>query len=283
MILQLISFFSIAMNENEQLPVFDHSQYNVIVFDEIYFNALHIYRKIQKFIANHKHEKIIIATGDINQLPTIQPLSNVKPFEEYANECIMQIFPYEIFLTECKRLASEQDRVKLTNIKRDIFIHKLPFKTIAEKYFAYTDKVELCDNNIAYFNNTCKTISRAIRQQLNKSAEYEINDEVICKEYTKVKNQVFNVNFRYRIIDIQADSIFLQNIKTLEIQTIYLNYLRNRFIYSYCFTCHSTQGCSVDGDIVIYDWNQPCVSREWFYVAITRGRDLNKIKFYKYE
>ena len=59
--------------------------------------------------------------------------------------------------------------------------------------------------------------------------------------------------------------------------------LRKHFIYAYCYTCHSKQGCSVDGDIVIYDWNKWYCEREWFFTAITRAKDFNRIKFFKYD
>ena len=42
------------------------------------------------------------------------------------------MFKNEIFLKECKRLKSEEDKLKLKNIKDDIFINKLPYKIIIE-------------------------------------------------------------------------------------------------------------------------------------------------------
>ena len=74
-------FFSIAIEEGETLPAFDHSAYDVICFDEIYFNPYRILARIGKFIEENKHNKIIIATGDTNQLPTIEPLSNTRPLK----------------------------------------------------------------------------------------------------------------------------------------------------------------------------------------------------------
>ena len=49
-------------------------------------------------------------------------------------------------------------------------------------------------------------------------------------------------------------------------------------------TCHSAQGSSIDGDITIFDWNHFDIRyyREWIWTAITRCRDLNKVKFFKY-
>ena len=47
-------------------------------------------------------DKIILATGDVDQLECTDIISNVKKYEEYINNCINWVFPYEIFLKENK-------------------------------------------------------------------------------------------------------------------------------------------------------------------------------------
>ena len=184
-------------------------------------------------------------------------------------------------LYECKRLKTEEDRQKLRDVKRLIF-EGTPFREIIDAYFKWTDKIEMYDNNIAYTNNTCKMVSSKIREMKNISEEYVINGEVICRKYIKTKGKKFNVNFRFRIVNIVGDIVVLQNVATGEKQNIELKLLRKHFIYAYCYTAHSKQGCSVDGDIVIYDWNEWYVSKNWFFTALTRATDFNKIKFFKY-
>ena len=159
---------------------------------------------------------------------------------------------------------------------------KAPFREIIDAYFKWTDKIEMYDNNIAYTNNTCKMVSSKIREMKNITEEYVINEEVICRKYIKTKGKKFNVNFRFRIANIVGDIVVLQNVATGEKQNIELKLLRKHFIYAYCYTAHSKQGCSVDGDIVIYDWNEWYVSKNWFFTALTRATDFNKIKFFKY-
>ena len=117
---------------------------------------------------------------------------------------------------------------------------------------------------------------------LKKEAEYEIDDVVICKEYFNMNGFTFNVNFRFKIICVDNRNIRLQNIKTMETQTVSIDVLRDKFIYSYCYTAHSCQGCSIDDNVIIYDWTNEHATKEWFYVACTRARDLNKVRFYRY-
>ena len=115
----------------------------------------------------------------------------------------------------------------------------------------------------------------------NITEEYVIGEEVICRKYIKNKGTKFNVNFKFRISNIVGNIVVLQNVATNEKQNIELKVLRKHFIYAYCYTAHSKQGCSVDGDIVIYDWNEWYVSKNWFFTALTRSTDLNRVKFFR--
>ena len=52
------------------------------------------------------------------------------------------------------------------------------------------------------------------------------------------------------------------------------------FRLSYCNTCHSEQGCSIDEDITILDSNTPYIDKYWIYTAITRARSLDKVTIF---
>ena len=59
--------------------------------------------------------------------------------------------------------------------------------------------------------------------------------------------------------------------------------VRQNFIYNNCQTCHSLQGSSINEKITIFDWNfEPCVTRKWLWVAITRATYLDNVAFYEY-
>lgn len=237
---------------------------------------------IWDFVRNNPN-KIIVATGDTKQLKNPESLSNVFKFEEYANHCIDLIFENSIMLYECKRLKTEEDKLKLKDVKHLIFKTNTHYKEIIDKYFRWTSEIELCENNIAYTNRTCKEVSKKIREMKHIKDEFIVGEDVICRKYLKYNGKKFNVNFKFQIVNISGDDIMLQNVSTDEKLKIVRWMLRKHFIYAYCYTCHSKQGCSVDGDIVIYDWNKWYCEREWFFTAITRAKDFNKIKFFKYD
>ena len=154
---------------------------------------------------------------------------------------------------------------------------------VVDKHLGWSDGSEICDNNIAYTNKTCREVSSRIRKMKNIEDEYIVGEEVICRKYLKHNGKKFNVNFKFKIIHIEGDNFVLQNVATEQKLKIVRWLLRKHFIYAYCYTAHSKQGCSVDSDIVIYDWSKWYCCSNWFWVAITRCRDLNRVKFYKYD
>ena len=90
---------------------------------------------------------------------------------------------------------------------------------------------------------------------------------MICREYRKTKTYKLNVNFRYEIINISDPWITIANIKTREEITLHIGILRSHFIFAFCYTCHSVQGCSIDDDVTIFDWNHHLITREWLWTG----------------
>ena len=80
-----------------------------------------------------------------------------------------------------------------------------------------------------------------------------MGERLICREYTKVENKVFNVNFEYEIVAVCHDYLMLKDIKSGTVQGLSLKLIRDNFIFASCFTCHSAQGSSIDGDLTIFD------------------------------
>ena len=166
-------FFGINYGDAKLEP-FDFTEFDVVVFDEIYFSNLNIYWRIKQFVEQNKHNKIIIATGDTKQLKPVQEITNTQDYELYTDNIIDTIFTHNIILNECKRLNTQEDKDKLKNIEYDIFINKLPIKTIMEKYVEYTTDISSSKNNIAFLNTTCKNVSNEIRKLENRKDEYEV-------------------------------------------------------------------------------------------------------------
>jgi len=171
----LNKFFSIGVSKDTKMAKFDDSDYNVVVFDEIYFYDIPKFARINKY-CNENPNKIIIATGDTSQLEPIASLSNQLDYDVYADFCINQIFSREIFLKENKRLKSDEDKLILKQIKEDIFNEHIPVMDTLETYFQFTSDVTKSLKNIAYRNGTCKYVAKRTRKQQNKTDECEVGE-----------------------------------------------------------------------------------------------------------
>jgi hypothetical protein len=266
---------------------FDLSDFNCIVFDEIYFYDVCNLTKVFNY-CKHNTDKIILATGDVNQLECISEVSNVKDYESYINHCINSIFPFEIFLKENKRLKNPEDKLRLKNIKNDLLETDIPLIELIQKYNLKTTKEIITEDNIAYTNNTCKYVSKKVRKMLGKKKDYEVNEKLVCKKFFKIvrkddddksKSININKNFEYIIVGITDKAMTLKDETTSETITLNLKQIENNFIHSYCNTCHSLQGSSIKKPITIHEWDFKHVSRKWLYTAITRATDLNNVYF----
>ena len=101
-------FVGMTINNEESLSKIDASQYDVIVFDEIYFANVRMLARIKRY-ADNSPKKIIIATGDTNQLETCDPLVEEvgDQYDKYVNQCIDTIY---MILRISNRLKSHQEK-----------------------------------------------------------------------------------------------------------------------------------------------------------------------------
>ena len=277
-------FFSIPVNKGDDLPCFDHSDFNVIFFDEIFMSNIYIYNKIREFVKNNP-DKIIIGAGDTKQLQPINDLTNTQPHDQYADQCIDKIFKYSIYLKISKRVSDDEQRKKLDDAYTDMWIKEMPVDKWVEKHARYTSEINPHHMNIAYTNIRCKSVSDEVRKKLGKKGLYEVGEEMICRLYLKTdEGAKFNANIRYKILCINSWGITIENIKDKKKYTLTEELLNKHFRYGYCATCHSCQGASINNNIVIHEWDKSyLVSREWIWTAYTRARDFNKVAFLKNE
>lgn len=103
-------FFGVGMTDDAtaKMSKFDDSAYDVIVFDEIYFANVRMMAKIKRY-SEQNPNKIILATGDTNQLETIDLVSDQIDYETYTDHCIDTIF-----LTTSLSKKTSASRPKLT-------------------------------------------------------------------------------------------------------------------------------------------------------------------------
>ena len=89
--------------------------------------------KIKRYAENNP-TKIILATGDTNQLETIDLVSNQIHYDVYTDHCVNTIFPTGTMLRENKRLQTQADKDTLRKFKDDIFNEDIPTAVTIKKY-----------------------------------------------------------------------------------------------------------------------------------------------------
>ena len=270
----LNKFFSIGMTEETKMARFDDSSYDVVVFDEIFFASIRKLARIKRYCDEHP-EKIVLATGDTNQLETIDQLTNQLDYDQYYNHCIDTIFPYRLYFQENKRLKTIEDKLVLKQFKEDNFNLAFPMKITIQRYFRMTDRITTT-YNIAYRNSTCQWVNRQVRQMLGKRGNYEVGEILVCRKYFKLKKFTFNVNYEYAITSLTSTTLTLDDTHVVPLAAV-----AKCFAHNYCRTCHSFQGSSIDGEITIFDWQFPRVDRKWIYTSVTRATELKNVAFYQ--
>ena len=90
-------FFGINYGDATLEP-FDFTDYDAIVFNEVYFCNLTTYCRIKQIVEQNKHNKIIIATGDTKQLRPVQEITNTRDYELSTDNIIDNIFEYNVLL-----------------------------------------------------------------------------------------------------------------------------------------------------------------------------------------
>ena len=276
---------------------YDISMYKTICFDEIYLYKPSQLKIIEKFIKKNSTKRIL-ATGDTLQLKSFGfKHNNIENLELYIKECIDIMFPNQISLKINKRLKNEEDKIKLNNLKNDIFdptknkdmialLRSYDFNIVESLYNINTK------NNICYFNYRAKQVNKFVSENVDKTDEtivkyggqrYYKGLNIICnkhKQLTDDRNKKFKMtlykNHEYRIVNITKEKITISNDVEKKIITTSISSL-DFFGLPFCGTAFMFQGMSIDDEITVFDIDTDYTDPNFAWVAITRARDLKKV------
>jgi len=116
-------------------------EFDVIIYEEIYFNESHILQSLYRFMQTHS-DKIFLANGDENQLPTPQDPVIPSKKAEYIN--IM--FPNYVMLNKCQRCKDgDFNPIKsyINELKEQKFADNVIIQYVIDKFFPnqYTNQI----------------------------------------------------------------------------------------------------------------------------------------------
>jgi hypothetical protein len=272
--------------------------HNVICFDEVLLYNEELLQRIYYYMLFNP-EKKFYCTGDLQQLkPISSGMNNIKQQGLYFINCINILFNNRITLKINKRLKTEEDRIRLVNLKNDIFNTNIDVMDTFKKYgFKIVDKMDdvTTMKNITYYNFRSKNINRHVYNKLYKVDENKeifnfmglrINKDtdLICKKYKKINKDIkIYTNYVYKLKDIDINDQSFTVYEPSENTDIELDikYISN-FRLSFSQTCYSVQGLSINEPYTIFDCNTPRASREWVWTALTRSTDFNNVYIYEH-
>ena len=280
--------------ENKYTKNINLEEYDVIVFEEIFFNDLNILLKLYELMENNK-DKIFLANGDSEQLECKEDVIDSDKKSEFVN--IM--FPNYIELEIIKRCGclSKQDCIDkkcnssimylindyIKQNKNSNITDKEQIDYIMKTFIKKENIInKLMMTGISYTNETKSIYNNIIQKMKYGTTDFVIDQIVIAKEHYRHENglKLFR-NYEYKITNINKfkDYTFVDTMTGNEFK---LNeQLFNKYLdKNYVKTVHASQGCTIRKKYIIYDWKYNYVSIKWFKVALSRTNDIDNVYFY---
>jgi hypothetical protein len=273
----------LTLDERQRVEM-DVSEYDVILFDEVLLYPIRHLVKIQDFMERN-NDKIFLATCDPRQLEAIDDIinDNVQKIGY-----IEKMFGSVIDLKVYKRVAHD-DAKMLEDIDKDL--ETMTIRQVMTKYFKtqMVSDVSGFNKAISYYNETADRVNRTIHERHEPKGmipfeevdgiKYFEGQEIVCKRTMSVTGgKIFAQNI-YRIEKFSKGHVHISDILDDTQYAVLMKHLGEYLKLPYCITCHSSQGASFDEPYVICDWDSKHVTKNWFYTAITRTRNLKNVFF----
>lgn len=260
---------------------------DVIIWDELAMASVEGMCMIKKYMKKHP-EKRYICTYDLHQNKP-QQLEGYSAPEDYQQRCIDKMFPLRVHLKIPKRYDSDSKQ-KVMQLFEDLFETHLPMKQIIAKY---TKRIEIGDlpNHLSDIENgTTKIISythetaNQVNRMVHNKSDYFVAGEIYIATNARISKKIFT-NFQYKLVKFNERDIVLKDVIGDETITVKrysgtidrLN--TGNLVLPHCRTCHSRQGSSIDGKLIVFDTElaSNMNERNWLYVALTRNRNMSEI------
>lgn len=275
-VVTLYQLLGLRLNDQHEvencIKGYDIIPYDNIVFDEIFLHTVRDLEKIKYFMKRH-HTKNYYATGDIDQLPPIEYLNNVRDVKQYYKDIVYSLFPNHIYLYENKRFTKQEDREKLKKITKT-FLYGTREERIRCIYDNFKVVKTLPDlktkKNLSAYNRTIDRVNNHF------SKGFTVGQKIICRKPILRKGCRTFVNYIYIIEELGSTVKLSHGKDCVIIDKKELDCFRPAF----CQTVHSVQGLTIKEPFTIFDALSPMATGEWLNTAFTRATDFNDITFF---
>lgn len=276
------TFFGIAVIDNTRdkkmghNPSFNLTNFNEIVFDEVYLLQMSERVRIFNWIHYGDCDKKLYATGDISQLSNFL---DEQYSEEDINKSVEILFPNKIFFKKSKRGSNKEECDKINKFCEN-FPHDDDEKArayVKEHFKTISDKKEIK----RLFKNKTQgigdhTFNRRIKELLGVET-FRVGEQCVVKtgkRYKEGKNIVFSTNTSALCKSVSDDVVVLTHGESNEDVPIKREVAEKFFTIHESRTCQSLQGLSRESICLMGYGYQ---SARWIYTAITRARNFGKV------
>lgn len=156
-------------NDYDNNKKYNIDGYEIICIDEIRLYSPQELKLIDRYMKNNPNI-IFTSTGDSDQnVPFSYKPNNIINMDHYIDNCIKIMFNNSIKLKINKRLKTDEDKLKLYNLKKDILDNNIPLiDTFKKNNFNIINKYEDIKTikNIVYFNKRAARIDKYIHENL---------------------------------------------------------------------------------------------------------------------
>lgn len=259
----------------------------VLLFDEIYMYSFELLVRL-KYRLELTNASAIYATGDIHQLPPVN--EEFGWMREQRIRAINYLFPNQMMLTKCKRMTSEVDNRSMENLCREIISAKSLHDVKLLIRMSFRDlkmeqAVKMLKEDqgsflaVCYYNRTCHVLAAKVLGKKVKEGTVLVN-----RKRLQVKGKTLQVNYEYVITEVTPKFVTLRPItgetdeeSTALIEMVPHAHVHRNMHWTRTRTCHSLQGSSVSGKLLMFDFSSPHITQEFLYVALTRARELSEV------
>ena len=255
--------------------------FGAVVFEELLKADLKKVMEVRRWVKGVDGAFIVMANGDPFQLLSEQNdrgfYNNIKNFSDYKINVVKRIFPDCLYLNTCKRFKNAEDVKKLEKIFKDLYVKGMSVKEVGEKYFHvmdldWHDQINDDDTIISY--------SRMAAWRLRKG-EMRVGMNVHCQDHTGNSNIHINDMF---VISSMGSMVSLMNIVDDSMVNVSKHALYRFFEPEGAVTCHSVQGSTIEGRIVVAEYDSVMANDpRWFWTAVTRATALENVVMLKGE
>lgn len=265
----------------------------VVCIDEISMIGQELWKHIY-FVRKYFKDAVFLLCGEEAQLPPIETGDRVEGYFNHPTIMMMCDYTYaSLNLTDKCRYDRELYNY-LTNIKDGLPNKKRPISTAT-----LTDY--LGGTNLVYTNKTRMNINTILNNYHTLNADNYLTavwegdgEEVVGEKYRQTTN-VYN-NMPLLVFKSDTQNGLIKNtvhiVKDLDITKgtfkiennsgeFIIGDINNKFIMAYAMTIHKAQGDTIDGKLNIHEYYRIEKDRRLYYTAVSRGRNLENIKYFK--